>query len=119
MDFVFHGAESEVVGGAVGGAAADAAAGEEDGEAVVVVVAAVAVFGGGGAAEFDAPENEGIVEQAALFEVAEQGGDGLVDIVGESFGGGVVLAVGVPGLAVAVVDLDEAHAALAEPASEE
>ena len=38
-------------------------------------------LGVGGAAEFTAPDDEGVVEQAALLEVGEQAGRGLVGVV--------------------------------------
>src|SRR3954451_1145022 len=72
---------AEVVGAAVGGAGADAAAGHEEGEAVGVVVAAhcLAVGGAalleGGAAEFAAADDQGALEQAAVFQILDQRGD--------------------------------------------
>ena len=66
---VFDGVEAELVGFAVGDAAFDAAAGHPDGEAVGVVVASVAALGAGGSAELGGPDDEGFVEQAALFQV--------------------------------------------------
>ena len=51
----------------VGEAALGAAAGHPHSVAAVVVVAAVTVLGGGGAAEFSAPDNQRVFEQAALF----------------------------------------------------
>ena len=95
VDFVFDGVEAEFVGFSVGEAAFDAASGEDHGEGVGVVVSAVvAELVHGGAAEFAAPDDEGFVEHAALFEVGDEGGAGLVDveaIFGESFGEGAVL----------------------------
>ena len=35
-------------------------------------------LGSGGATEFAAPDNEGGIEQATLFEIADESGDGLV-----------------------------------------
>ena len=81
MDFVFDGREAEFVGGAVDVAAFDAAAGQPHGEAVVIVVAAVDLagiraglrqFDGGRAAEFAAPDDERVLEHAALLEILEQ-----------------------------------------------
>src|SRR5690606_27714301 len=93
----------------------DAAASHPQGEGAWVMVAtrhgfeAGAVFAEGGAAKFTAPDDEGGVEQAALLEILEQGGDRLVDhaaVVGEL---GVEVAVVIPG---GVDDVHEAHAAL-------
>ena len=68
---------AELVGGADGDARADAAAGQPHGEAVGVVVAAGAlgVLGGRLAAELAAPDDDRRIEQAALLEIGEQGGD--------------------------------------------
>ncbi len=120
-----RGAEAEVVGGAVGLAAADAAACEPDAEAPVVVVAAQfgfsfgAQFDGGGASEFAAPEDEGVLEEAALFEVGHEGGDGAVDLGGVAADVGFDVVVVIPGLAGAVPELDHADAAFEEASGDE
>ena len=124
VDTVFGDIEPEVVGFAVADAGFDAAAGHPHGEGVFVVVAADADFFAaavlalfdGGAAEFGAPDDEGFIEEAAEFEVADEGGHALVDVFG--FGGEafVEAAVVVP---VGVVELDHADAALDEAAGEE
>ena len=72
---VGDGVVAEVVGRAVGLAALDSAAGEPDGEAVGVVVAAVLALGAGGPAELAAPDDQRLVEQAALLQVGQQTGD--------------------------------------------
>ena len=57
-------------------------------EAAVVVVAAVGALGGGGAAELAAPDDQRVLQQAALAQVGEQAGDGLVGgsaVAGEGF----------------------------------
>ncbi len=116
---VGFGAEADGVGGAEEGAPLDAAAGEPGGEAVGVVVAAGAALGHGHAAELAAPDDEGAVEQAAAFQVGEQGGDGLVGLGAH---GGVVgfdVVVRVPAGEVAGVELNEADPALDEAAGEE
>ena len=105
-------------------AAFEAAAGHPHREAVAVVVAAgaAAVFGGGLAAEFAAPDDERFIEQAALLEVFQQGGDWLVGRAGMVRVIGDEVAVGVPvvvAVSAAGVELHEAHAALHEPAGEQ
>ena len=114
--------EAEFVGFAEDRAWAEASACEPHGEGVDVVVAACgfADFAHGGASEFTAPDDDGIVEEAALGEVGDEGGAGLVDVgafgrevVLEVFGGAAVV---VP---VGVVELDEADPAFDEAASEE
>ena len=108
---VLDGVVAELVGRAVGDARLDAAAGQPDRKAVDVVVAAVAL-GHRRAAEFAAPDHQRVVEHAALLEVLDQRGRGLVDLLGHA--GDLVFdaAVMVP---VAVIKLDEAHAALGQP----
>ena len=73
-----------------------------------------------GAAEFAAPDDEGVVEQAALFEVEDQGGAGLVDVLADFVEVVVeVLAGAAVGVPVGVVELDEADAALDEAPGEQ
>ena len=97
----------------------DAAAGHPDGEAERMMVAAVGSFGAGRAAELGRPDDERLVEQAALLEVVRAS-----PAIGWSTSAQLAawlsrkLAVGVPaaGAAVAaVVDLHEPHAALDQP----
>ena len=88
VDGLIDDVETEIVGGAVGHAAFDAAAGHPDGEGFTVVVAAVFVAVGlalrvGRAAEFAAPDDERLIEEAAWFEVLDQCGAGLIDVEGE------------------------------------
>ncbi len=120
MDLVGDGRGAEFIGRAVDGAALDAATGHDDGEGLGVVVAAgvvVAVFiFGGFAAKLTAPNDEGAVEEAALFEVGEKGGERAVDLTG--LGGEFLVEVLVVVPAV-VPDLDDAHAALNETAGDE
>ena len=117
VDRVFHGAVTEVVGGAVGESTPDAAAGHPDGENVRVVVTAIVVFGHRGAAELATPEDEGVVEEAALVEVLEEPGDGFVDFGALVAGAFNDLLVVVPG--VVGGDLDVADALLGELAGEQ
>ena len=84
------GLEAEVIGGAVNRAAAHAAAGHPHAEAVRVVVAAELRFAV--AAEFDrrratelaAPDDQRVVEHAALLQIGEQRGDRLIDLLRET-----------------------------------
>ncbi len=120
-DFVFGDVVGVVVGFAVGDAAFDASAGHPGGEAFGVVVAAVVVTGEsalavGGASEFSGEDDEGVIEHAALFEVVDEAGAGLVDVVGLAahFIGEVDVVV-----PATVEELDEADAALGHAAGEE
>ena len=110
---------AEVVAGAVGDAAADAAAAEPVSEAEGVVVAAFAALGAGHAAEFGGPEDEGIVEEPALFEVFDEGGGAVGEATGERAVVAFDVFVGVPvaaweAVVVAAPDLDEADPAFEE-----
>ena len=83
MDFVFDGVEAQFVRLAIGHARFDAAAGQPDGVAVRMMVAAnlgrfELALHHGGAAKFAAPHDERFIQQAALFEVLDQGDGGLV-----------------------------------------
>ena len=88
----------------------------------MVAAGALGVLGGRLPAELAAPDDQRLVEQAALLQVLEQAGDRLVGVAGVL---GVVLddvAVGVPVVVVvgaAGVELDEAHAALDQPAGQQ
>src|SRR5579884_3952511 len=71
------------------------------------------------AAEFRRPHDERVVQQAALFEVLEESGNGLIDSLGEL---GVLghVGVGVPIVVGAAVDqFDEADAALGKAAGDQ
>ncbi len=116
VHFVVHGFVAVVVGEAVVHAAFDAAAGHPEGEAFVVVVASVGALAVGGAAELAAPDDEGVLEEIALFEVLKEAGDGLVDLTAVVFEGGSEVGVVVP---VAVGDFDEADARFDEFAGHE
>ena len=85
-DAVDGGLEADFIGLAMVDTTADPGTGEPVGERVGIVVAAgfTAFLGHGQTAEFAAPDHQGRVEQAALFEVFEQGGDGLVGFEGEA-----------------------------------
>ena len=106
-----HGAVAEFVGRAVGDAALDAAAGQPDREALDVMVAAVAL-GHRRPAELAAPDHQRLVEHAALLQVLDQRGRALIDLRGRPLDVLLDAAVMVP---VAVVELDEPHAALGQP----
>src|SRR5579863_6142482 len=79
-DALIDRAEAEFVGGAVTSPAFEAAAGHEHGEAIGIVVAAVAAFGDGGAPELAAPNDGGLVQEAATFEIANEGGGSAVHV---------------------------------------
>ena len=112
VDDVLDGAVTELVRGPVDGAGFDATAGEEDAEAEDVVVAAAALAHRG-AAEFAAPQQEGVFQHAALLEVGDEGRGGLVDVLRGGAHAVLDAAVVVPS---AVVELDHADAAFGQTA---
>jgi hypothetical protein len=120
VDAILHRLEAEVVGGAVDLPPFHAAAGQPRGEAVVVVVAAVHLAGVGAllrqldrrrAAELAAPDDERLVEQAALLEVDEQRADRLIALRSRACGESLRGRRGCPKAAFAMPHLHEPHAA--------
>ena len=90
----------------------------------MVVVAAVDLAGvaaGRGqfdsrrAAELAAPDHQRLVQQPALLQIGQQGGDRLVALPGQPAMVDFEVVVAVPGLALAVPELHEAHAPLDQP----
>ncbi len=99
-------------------AAADAAPGQPHAEAHVIVVATLRAFGGRRPAEFATPDDESVFQQAPRLEVGEQPGDRLVALLCMLAVVGDVAMV-VPRLAAAEVDLRHSHAALHQPAGDQ
>ena len=98
----------------------DAASGHPHGETERVVLAPVGPFGGRSAPEFSAPEDQGIVEQPASFQVVQEGGDRAVNrgaALGEVLAEAAVMVPGV--VRRGVEELDVAHAPFREPAGQE
>ena len=105
--------EAEFVAFAQGDARFDAAAGEPHAEGVGMVIAAVvAALDHRRAAELAAPDDQGVVEQAALFEVFHQRGGGLIGVAAVLLEVVDEVAVLVPRL---VEQFNEPHAALDQP----
>ena len=68
VDGVFNGSETVLIRGAVGKSAVNTAAGHPPAEGAAVVVQMT----GTAPSHFAAPHDQGLVEQAALFEVSNQ-----------------------------------------------
>ena len=118
VDGPLDGAQAVLVGGTVDDAALYARAREPRAEGPRMMLAALRVGGvvERRAAKLGGPHDERVVEHSALLEVAQQGGDGLVHVFGESLVGQHV-AVRIPVAGRAGVDeFDKAHAAFHEPA---
>src|SRR5207237_1328343 len=86
VDSVLSREESELVAGADGGAGLNAAAGEPHGVGVDVMVAAdgLADFTHRRAAELASPNDQCLVKQAALLEIANESGGGLVGFLADA-----------------------------------
>ena len=85
------------------------------------MIASVIVFGElalgiASAAKFTAPNHEGVIEHAALFQVLDEGGAGLIGFAGLVSNAGGQIAMMIPAL---VVELDKAHSAFGQAASEQ
>ena len=71
---IFDGLESEFISGAMADAGLDTGSGQYDGETTGVVVAALGPFlEHRHAAEFSAPKDQSVLQQAALLEVPDKG----------------------------------------------
>ena len=71
------------------------------------------------AAELAAAEDERLLEQAALFQIGQEGRDRLVALLAERAMGAGDVVVAVPGLHVAVEKLHEPDAALDQAAGDQ
>src|SRR5207253_1899848 len=96
-------------------------AGQPDAEAERVVIAAIRALGHRRPAELAGPDNQRRVQQAARLEVLEQAGYRPIDRPGVVLVAALQVAVLVPAVVadVRAQQLDEAHAALHQPASQQ
>ena len=116
MQRVLDDVVAEVVGLAIDRTALGAAAGHPHGETARVVVATVVLLGETAlavdrATELAAPDDEGVLEHAALLEVLDERRAGLIDVA--TLAGHAAGHVGMM-VPVVVVDLGEADAALGQ-----
>src|SRR5688572_5544129 len=107
---------SEIVGRSIHGAAFEAAAGNPHREAARMVVAPIVVrreitLAIDGPAEFAAPDDEGVVEQPALFEIFDQACRSLIGFLAPRTQLPGQSAVRVP---TAMEKLHETHTALTQ-----
>src|SRR4051812_2759128 len=93
----------------------ETAAGQPEREAVAVMVAAVGSLRNRQTAELARPENDRLIKQTTLLEVADKGCAGLIGPCAKSFQGFGILAVRIPGLA-AHEELNKPHTPLDQPA---
>src|SRR5215468_11817 len=88
----------------------------------VVIASSAAALDERQPAELAAPDDQRLVEQAAAFEIRQKGRDRLIGLPREAgvVGGDVHVAVPASFVFLAAgVDLDEAHAALDQPAGDQ
>jgi hypothetical protein len=71
--------EADLVGAAMNDAGFEATARHPCGKAERVVIAAVGVLGSRRSPELSCEDNDGFVQEAALFQIAKQAGDRLID----------------------------------------
>ena len=96
---VLGGVKSQLVGSAVHVSSLDTAARHPDGEGVGVVVSPAGSFSAGGPAELGGPDYQRFIQQAALLEVAQQPGNGFVDLPAQTVVALLQRPVGVPAIA--------------------
>ena len=121
MDGIFDDVVGKIVGLAVDGACVDAAACHPHGKTAWVMIASVVFVGESalgidGATEFAAPDDEGFVEEPALFEVVDEAVGGLVDVAALGGHASSYVAVVIP---VVVVDLNKPDTAFDQSACKE
>src|SRR5690606_16703762 len=120
VDDVFNGVMAELVGGAVGSAGLESASGDPGAEAVGVMVAADVLFvlDDREASHFAPPVDDGGLQQAALLQIFDQGGGGLVDFSAGVGEGSHDAAMMIPELVLGE-DLHEPNAAFDQPPGDE
>src|SRR5437588_1994202 len=112
---------AELLAFPVADAAPDAGAGQPGDECATVMVTAGSALRERHAAELGRPDDQRVLEQATLFQVAKKPGDRLIDAPGNErqFRGDVLVVVPVLAWAAhAAPDLHEAHAALEKTAAD-
>ncbi len=87
LDGIFHDLVTHLVGLAMGDSGLDSATGHPDGERAGVVVSAhifhllaIPVFPHRRPAELSAPDDEGVLEHATLFQIGKQRRSRLIDL---------------------------------------
>ena len=119
VHLVLDGPQADVVRGSVGHATPDASPGEPDRVTPGVVIASLALLAHRHAAELAAPDDERVVEEPSLLQIAQERSDGPV---GARTVHAVILQdvnVGIPAARVPGVKLHEAHAPLHHAPGEE
>ncbi len=118
---VFGDVVTEIIGFSVGGSGAHAGSGQPHGKAAGMVVASGVggfpiALAGDAASEFATPDDESVLEEAALFEVAQEGGGGLVNVGAPALAPTAEAAVVIP---IGMEELDEADVSFRHAAGED
>ncbi len=115
---ILDGVETQLVGGTVDDAPLDSATGQPHGEAVVMMVATVGPLRTRCAAELGRPDDDRVLQQPAPFEIDQQPGHRPVDLRTQRRMIRAEAGMGVPGTGrpTSMEDLNEANAALRQPA---
>src|SRR5262249_16919066 len=113
---IFDRAVTEIVGLAMNVSRLEAASGDEQAKGVTVMIAPVAVLRDGKPAEFAGPHHDRALQQAAVLEVADEGGGGLIVFFGDLLDPLLEVAVAVPGSTNRRFDVNEADTRLDQPA---
>ena len=119
-EFVLHDAVAVFIRGAINRSALRAASCHPQAESLGIVIAAVAL-GEGGATELSGENEQGRFEEAPLFQVLDEGGDGLINRAGVLFVAVLDVAVLVPAVAVSSAgrQFNETHSAFHHAAGEQ
>lgn len=75
--------KGEVITLTVRGASFDAGSCHPGDEGATIMIASVRTLSEGSTAEFGGPDEEGVFEEATLFKILKEGGDGFVDSSGD------------------------------------
>src|SRR5262245_48445230 len=115
---VFNRVKTDFVSGAMDDASFDAAASQPHGKAENMMIASVASLRSRRSAEFRREHDQGFIQQAPTVEILKQGADGLIhrQRIAAMIGAESTVCVPRSRPAGAMLDLDEAHAPLHQPA---
>ena len=119
MHLVHRCLESEIITLTISRPTLGATAREEHAETVRVVIATIAILTHRRAAKLATPNNQCVIKQAALLQITDQRSNRPVDVRRQFAGRRVMVRVRVPGLAVAIINLNKAHSTLHQTAGHE
>src|SRR5215207_9923551 len=111
VDWIPHNVIGEIVRCAVGQSALHAGPGQPDTKATRMMIAAIVVFRQlalrkNGAAKLATPDDQGVLQQSARFEILEQGGTGLIGVIALALDATRKIVVLIP---TAMIQLNKPH----------